>query len=82
MGALFGRMGDLGITDDFKQQVAGLLHPGSSAVVILFHDATPQRTIDALAPYGGTVLRTSLSTEAEAQLKEDLTASRPAALSA
>jgi len=82
MGGLFGRMGELGIRDDFRQQVAGLLHPGSAAVVILFHNATPERTIDALAPYGGTVLKTSLSPEAEAHLTEAMTASRPSALSA
>ena len=82
LGALFGRMSDLGIRDEFKTQVERLLKPGSAAVAMLFQNSTPDRTIDALAPYGGTVLKTTLSVEAETHLKEALTASRPAVLSA
>src|SRR5262245_44174771 len=74
MGALFGSMSDLGIRDEFRQQVASLVRQGRAAVVILFQSGTPERTIDALAPYGGSVLKTSLSPEAEQHLREALTA--------
>jgi uncharacterized membrane protein len=33
---------------------------------------TPDKAIEALAPFGGTVLKSSLSKEAEAELQEAL----------
>ncbi len=82
MGTLFDQMSDLGINDEFKARVGNLLRPGTAAVTILFQKSTPERTIDALAPYGGTVLRTRLSHAVEQHLQESLTSGRPTALSA
>ena len=72
MGALFGKMNDLGVKDEFKQQVNDLLQPGSAGVVMLFQKATPDKTMAALQPFGGTVLKTSLTNEAEQHLQEAL----------
>jgi uncharacterized membrane protein len=72
MGALFGKMSDLGVKDEFKQQVRDLMQPGTAAVVMLFQKATPDKTLAALRPFGGTVLKTSLSNEAEQHLQEAL----------
>jgi uncharacterized membrane protein len=72
MGALMGKMSDIGIKDEFKDQVNNLLQPGTAAVVMLFQKATPDRTLEALAPFGGTVLKTSLSREAEQHITEAL----------
>jgi uncharacterized membrane protein len=72
MGALFGKMNDLGVKDEFKQQVNDLLQPGSAAVVMLFQKATPDKTMAALQPFGGTVLKTSLTNEAEQHLQDAL----------
>jgi uncharacterized membrane protein len=74
MGALFGKLGDTGIKDEFKQQVQSLMQPGTAAVVMMFAKATPDKTLEALAPYGGTVLKTSLSNEAEQHIQESLAA--------
>ena len=71
-GRALGKMNDLGVKDEFKQQVNDLLQPGSAGVVMLFQKATPDKTMAALQPFGGTVLKTSLSNEAEQHLQEAL----------
>jgi uncharacterized membrane protein len=75
---LFNQMTGLGIDDEFKANVTSLLTPGRAAVVMLFEKQSPARTIDALAPYGGTVLKTSLSREADLHLRDATTAARSA----
>jgi uncharacterized membrane protein len=65
-----GDLADVGIGDEFKSQVFDLLRPGSAALVVLFHETAPDRTLEALAPYGGTALRTSLSHEVDEYLQE------------
>ena len=70
MGALFGKMNDLGIKDEYVSKVRHLLKPGTAALVMTYRKATPDKTLDALAPYGGTVLRSSLSKEAEQAIDE------------
>ncbi len=71
-GALAGKGIDLGIKDDFKKQVGDLVGPGKSAVLMVIRRATADKVLDELKPYGGTVLRTSLSHEDEEQLVEAL----------
>jgi uncharacterized membrane protein len=72
MGALFGKMNDLGIKDEYVSKVRDMLKPGTAALVMTYRKATPDKTLDALAPYGGTVLRSSLSKEAEQAIDEAL----------
>ena len=72
MGAALGKAADMGIDDQFREKVQGVLQPGHSAVVLLFNKVTPDKALAALAPYGGQVLRTSLSEEAEAELTKAL----------
>ncbi|HEX7994618.1 MAG TPA: DUF1269 domain-containing protein [Streptosporangiaceae bacterium] len=72
MGAALGAGGDLAIKDDFKQRVQDLVQPGTSAIMVIVRKATPDRFIEALRPYGGTVLRTSLTHDAEQQLMKAL----------
>jgi uncharacterized membrane protein len=71
-GAVFGFLGDLGIKKQFKEQVADLLQPGTSAIMFVVRKMTPDKVLEELAPYGGTVLRTSLDHEAEEHLQEAL----------
>lgn len=68
VGAATGGLGRLGIKDDFKRQVAELVQPGTSAILAVIRKMTPDKVIDELRPYGGTVLRTSLTYEEEAKL--------------
>jgi uncharacterized membrane protein len=46
----------------------------------MYRKATPDKTLDALAPYGGTVLKSSLSADTEAAINEALSSgSQPSA---
>ena len=85
MGALFGKLSDTGIKDEFVAQVRDLLKPNTAALVIMYRKATPDKTLAALAPFGGTVLKSSLSADTEAAINEALAGgseSTPAAASA
>ena len=57
-GALMGKGIDLGIKDDFKRQVGELVGPGKSAVMAVVRKSTPDKVLEELKPYGGTVLQT------------------------
>ena len=69
-GAVAGKFSDIGIDDDFIKQVGATIQPGHSALFLLVTEVTPDKAIDALKNYHPTVLRTSLSEEDEAKLKE------------
>jgi uncharacterized membrane protein len=71
-GALTGAIADYGINDDFMKGLAAELRPNSSALFILARRYTPDKVIQELSRFGGTVLRTSLTQEAEKQLQHAL----------
>ena len=72
LGALFSRIKDLGLDDDFVKQIGKSLQPEHSALFLLVRKANPQKALEMLAPFGGTVYQTSLPKEAEDLLKETL----------
>ena len=72
LGAMMGKVADMGIDDEFRKKVQDVLTPGSSAVLLMFSKVTPDKALDKLAPYGGEVLRTSLSDEAEEEISKAL----------
>ena len=49
-----------------------MVKPGTSALFLVVEHATPDKAVEAMAPFGGTVLKSSLSKDAEAQLQEAL----------
>jgi uncharacterized membrane protein len=67
-GAIAGKLTDLGIDDKFMKEVAAALEPGTAAVFALVRRSTPDRVQAALLPYQATIIRTSLSTDKEADL--------------
>jgi uncharacterized membrane protein len=70
MGALMGKGADVGIKSEFIQQVQGLtVTPGTAAVVILFTKVTADKALEALAPFGGELLKSSLSNDAEERIQ-------------
>ena len=79
MGAALGAAENLGIKDDFKQRVQAMLQPGTSAILVILRKATYDKFVEALRPYGGTVLQSSLSHEAEQQLMKILHGENPKA---
>jgi uncharacterized membrane protein len=79
LGAAFGAATDLGIKDDLKQRVQELVQPGTSALLIIARKVTPDKFLEALRPYGGTALKTSLPRDAEQQLMKALHGDDPSA---
>ncbi|HEY2643034.1 MAG TPA: DUF1269 domain-containing protein [Galbitalea sp.] len=73
-GAVLGKLGDLGLKDNFKRHVGDLIQPGTSAIMFVARKMTPDKVLEELAPYGGTVLRSSLDHDAEQHLQDALMA--------
>ena len=72
-GALMGKGLDLGMDENFKRQVGDLVkESGSSALMFVARKMTPDKVLEELKPYGGTVLRTSLSHDDEEKLVKAL----------
>ncbi len=71
-GAIFGAIEKTNITRDFRDRVRDLVKPGTSAIMLIVRKVTTDKVEDALKPYGGTVLKTSLTREDETRLQEAL----------
>src|SRR5436190_19086267 len=72
IGALMGKIEKSGVDKEFQRQVQDMLQPGTSALFLVVEKVTPDNAVDALSRYGGNVLETSLSKEAEAELQAEL----------
>ena len=79
IGAALGEAKNLDIKDDFKQRVQDVVQPGTSAILVIVRRATPDKVEEALRPYGGTVLRSSLTRDSEQQLMKALHGDDPTA---
>jgi uncharacterized membrane protein len=76
-GAIAGSFTDYGIDDNFVKQLSAQMTPNSSAIFVLIRRMTEDKVVTELSQYGGTVLRTNLSDEAEQRLQAAL--SQPSA---
>jgi len=72
LGALMGKVTQSGVNKDFQERVRDMLQPGTSALFLVVEKVTPDKAVEALGKYGGTVLKSSLSHEAEQALQEEL----------
>jgi uncharacterized membrane protein len=72
MGALMGKITKSGVNKEFQDQVRDLVKPGTSALFLMLEKVTPDKAVEAMSKYGGTVLKTSLSKEGEEQLQTAL----------
>lgn len=78
-GALAGKAVDTGIDDGFMRRLGEQIPQGGAALVLLVRSITTDKVLEQMrGQYGGELLQTSLSAEAEAQLKAAIEASRPA----
>ena len=75
-GAAVGASTDVGVDDNFMRQVGEKLQPGTAAVFLLVRDVTADKVVPALAQYGGEIIQTSLSDEAEEHLRETVKAAQ------
>lgn len=73
-GALSGRLTDIGIDDKFIKQATEALAPGHAALCVMVRSVTADKVLPAMAAFGGTVLRSNLTTEQEAKLQAALQA--------
>lgn len=75
-GALSGWLTDIGIKDDEMKALGDKLPPGGAALCILIRKMTADKVLAGLKEFAGkgSVLRTSLTNEQEAKLKDALAA--------
>jgi uncharacterized membrane protein len=71
-GALSGKLADLGINDQFMQDLGATLTPGSAALFVLVRKSTPDKVLEGLKPFAGKgkVLQTSLTKDKEDELRQ------------
>jgi uncharacterized membrane protein len=72
MGALMGKVTKNAVNKEFEDQVREMLQPGTSALFMVVEKVTPDKAVEALSKYGGTVLKSSLSNETQRELQEAL----------
>ncbi len=75
-GALSGALRDVGIDDNFMKDLAKALTPGSAALCVLVHQMTPDKVVEEIRKFGGTVIKTNLSHENEAKLQAALSSAQ------
>ena len=71
-GALAGKLKDIGIDDNFMKELASDLTEGTSALFILVRKATTDKVLERLQGFKGKVLKTSLTVDAEEELRKVL----------
>ena len=71
-GGLVGHTADVGVDDNFLKELGGKLEEGSAALIVLVRSSTPDKVLPRISQYGGHVLQSSLSNEAEENLRSAL----------
>jgi|SRR5687768_12125757 uncharacterized membrane protein len=71
-GALAGKLADVGVNDDFMKNLGASLDSGGAALIVLGSTEAGDKVIDRIKGYGGDVIQTSLSNEAEEHLRDAL----------
>ena len=73
-GALAGHLSDYGIDDTWIKEVAGVIPPGGSALFVMARNTNQERVLPEMAKFGGTVLKTNLTSEQQQALENALSA--------
>jgi uncharacterized membrane protein len=71
-GAITGALQDVGIDDNFMKQLGQTLKPDSAALFVLIRQMTPDKVVEEIKKFGGTLIQTNLSNENEAKLRQAL----------
>ena len=71
-GGAAGALSDVGVDDKFMKELGQRLQDGGAAVIVLVRKSTPDKVLPRIQEYGGPVLQTSLSAEADEQLRAAL----------
>lgn len=78
-GAISGALTDVGIDDNFMKDLAETLKPGAAALFVLVRKYTPDKVVEEIKPFGGTVIKTNLCHENEDKLRAALASAQPSA---
>lgn len=70
IGALTGRMGDVGLSDEFMKEVSQSVGPDESALFLLVNSWNEERVLEELNEFNPELIQTNLSAEDEKRLKE------------
>ena len=76
-GVLRDHLGGKGIDEGFRDEVRAQVKPGTSAVFVMTERTAPDKAVGAVARYGGTMIKTSLSTAQFERLREALRSPTP-----
>jgi uncharacterized membrane protein len=71
-GALAGKLSDIGIDDEWINEVAASITPGGSALFVMARNTNAERVLPEMATFGGTVIRTNLTSEQQQALEDAL----------
>src|SRR6516225_2282934 len=71
-GAVSGALRDVGIDDNFMKNLGQTLKPGTAALCVLIRQMTPDKVLEEIQKFGGTLIKTNLSSENEAKLRAAL----------
>ena len=71
-GALGGKLAKSSISKEFQEQVRDQMQPGTSALFMIVEQMTTDKALAGLSKFGGTVLKTSLSDEDQAEIQAAL----------
>src|SRR5215469_23475 len=78
-GAVSGALRDVGIDDNFMKQLGQTLKPGTAALCVLIRQMTPDKVVEELRKFGGTLIKTNLCNENEAKLRAALASAQKTA---
>jgi uncharacterized membrane protein len=73
-GAISGALKDVGIDDGFMKNLGETLKPGTAALCVLIRQMTPDKVVEEIQKFGGTLIKTNLCHENEAKLRAALSA--------
>jgi uncharacterized membrane protein len=72
-GAISGSLRDVGIDDNFMKELGKTIKPGSAALCVLVRQVNAgDKVLEEIKKFGGTLIKTNLSNENEAKLREAL----------
>jgi uncharacterized membrane protein len=78
-GAISGALRDIGIDDNFMKELGKTLKPGTAALCVLIRQMTPDKVVEEIRKFGGTLIKTNLCNENEAKLREALASAQKCA---
>jgi len=61
LGGLFAKLEQSGVDRAFQQQARDMVAPGTSALFLVAERVEPEKVLTALAKFGGTVVKSSLT---------------------